>query len=82
MDLDNDIVLCDSFSISLIRFSIFSSDSQSFWHKIFSMDLYPPLPFNPSFNSPFNFFYVASIFSEKIFASLFLLGAANYNSRH
>jgi hypothetical protein len=82
MDLDNDVVLCDSFSISLIRFSIFSSDSQSFWHKISSMDLYPPLPFNPSFNSPFNFFYVAPIFSEKIFASLFLLRAANYNSRH
>ena len=73
MDLDNDVVLCDSLSISLIRFTILSSDSQSFWHKISSMDLYPPLPFNPSFNSPFNFFIWHQYFQKKYSQACFYL---------
>lgn len=77
--MDNHVVLRYSLSIFPIRLSIFPIDSQSFWHKISSMDLYPPLPFNPSFDPFFNFSYVASIFSKKISTNLFLLRVANYN---
>lgn len=84
MDLDNDVVLCDSLSISLICLAVLSGHFESlrYWYKTSSVDLCSSLSYNPSFNSFFDFFCVASIFSKKIFSSEFLLCAAHYSSHY
>jgi len=84
MDLDHDVVVHDSFSFSLICLPVLSGHFESLrhWYKPSSLDLCSSLPYNPSFYSFFDFFYVASIFSKKIFASEFLFCTAHYSSHY
>jgi hypothetical protein len=81
MDLHDDGNLSNSFSVSTVRISIFRCDPGTIGSKNFSADFYFSFPIHPFFYPYLNLFYVASIFSKKVFRNTVLFCIAYHNDR-